>query len=260
MTSCDAKYCCAAALGRSSGMNSRSVVRPSLVVCCANLRLLVGVLQEHVVCHKEFQTSAGIRAGQQYRRLSHISKCPRQITREGATRAAQSRMQLYCLKEGNMDQFEEAVLKYLCGPPERFVSAQFNIPYDGFKGGSCPDFLVLDFGDATVYVVEITSAADTKNVQGRIAERKTRWLSPLREHFSKLSPIFSEWDYHVTVFVRDEELQNAQKRLSDQPDVSVISLDRVVFSWRWEWRGSRPSNPLREPDKAAKVHTQKLGS
>ena len=148
-----------------------------------------------------------------------------------------------------MDMFEEAVLRYLCGPPERFVSAQFNIPWDGSKGGSCPDFLVLDFADNTVYVVEVTSAADKSNVLSRVDKRETRWFAPLRQHFSRLSPIFTEWDYHVTVFVRNEECDAAQKRLNDLRDVSVISLDTVVFSWRWKWKGSRPSNPLREPSK-----------
>lgn len=151
-----------------------------------------------------------------------------------------------------MDLFEEAVLRYLCGPPERFVSAQFNIPYDGSKGGSCPDFLVLDFSGSTVYVVEVTSAADKKNILSRVDERETRWFAPLRGHFSKLSPIFAEWDYHVTVFVRKEECDAARKRLHEFPDVSVFSLDEVVFSWNWNWQGGRPSNPLRETSKIGK--------
>ncbi|HNK15932.1 MAG TPA: hypothetical protein PLZ20_15285 [Nitrospira sp.] len=150
-----------------------------------------------------------------------------------------------------MDQFEEAVLNYLCGPPERFVSVQFTIPHSDSDGGSCPDFLVLDYSDSTVYVVEVTAAADSKGVQGRIIERETRWLSPLRRHFNKLSSTFLTWDYHVTVFVRDEEFAIAQKRLSDFRDVSVIPLGKVVFSWQWDWQGSRPSNPLREPGKVS---------
>lgn len=151
-----------------------------------------------------------------------------------------------------MNQFEEAVLNYICGSPDRFVNAQLTIPYDGFKGGSCPDFIVLDFGDRCVYVIEITSASNTKDIHAKIAERKTRWLIPLQEHLAKLRPIFSNWDYHVTVFIRGEECENAQKRLSDQQDVSVVSLDSVVFPWRWKWENSRPVNPLREPGKERK--------
>lgn len=159
-----------------------------------------------------------------------------------------------------MDQFEEAVLSYLCGPPERFVNAQFTIPNVGFKGGSCPDFVVLDFSDRTVYVVEVTSASDTKNLYGKICERETRWLFPLREHFTNLNQIFSEWDYHVTVCVRKEEYGALRNKLREVRDVSVISLDKVVFSWEWDWQGSRPSNPLREPEKIARVHPPNINS
>ena len=153
-----------------------------------------------------------------------------------------------------MDQFEQAVLNYLCGPPERFGNAQFTIPYADLKGGSCPDFVVLDFQDKTVYVVEVTSAADSKAILGRIVEREARWFSPLRDHLVKLNTMFQNWDYHVTIFVRPEESGNAQEKLHDLRDVSVISLNDVVFSWQWKWQGSRPSNPLREPGKSGKVH------
>jgi len=153
-----------------------------------------------------------------------------------------------------MDQFEQAVLNYLCGPPERFVNAQFTIPYADLKGGSCPDFVVLDFRDKTVYVVEVTSAADSKAIRGRIVERETRWFSPIRDHLSKLSVVFQSWDYHVTIFVRPEETGNAREKLHDLFDVSVISLNDVVFSWQWKWEESRPSNPLREPGKRGEVY------
>lgn len=159
-----------------------------------------------------------------------------------------------------MDQFEEAVLNYLCGPPERFVNPQFSIPYADFKGGSCPDFVALDFRDQTVYVVEVTSAGDSKAIRGKIVERNTRWFSPLREHLNRLGPIFHDWDYHVSLFVRDEEWENAKKKLQDLPDVSVISLKKVVFSWDWDWQGSRPDNPLREAGKLHRVHPSAVTS
>jgi hypothetical protein len=49
-----------------------------------------------------------------------------------------------------VDQFEQAVLAYVCGQPDRFASWQFSIAWDGLRGGSCPDFVVLDYGDQTV--------------------------------------------------------------------------------------------------------------
>ena len=133
-----------------------------------------------------------------------------------------------------MEKFEESVLDYICGRPERFVNAQCEIPYDGFRGGSCPDFVVIDFADRTFYVVEVTVAAAVKRLVERVREREKRWLSPLREHFGRLAPIFREpsWEFHVTIFVRSEELKPARQTFAGDGDVSVLSLDETVFSWR----------------------------
>ncbi len=154
-----------------------------------------------------------------------------------------------------MDHMEEAVLSYLCGRPERFVNPQFTIPYADLKGGSCPDFVVLDFVDTTVYVAEVTIASESKGVMRRVAERATRWFEPLRSHFGKLNPIFANWDYHVTLFLRQEEVEKARAAAAAFPDVSIISLDDIVFSWRWKWQvDGVPDNPLRHPTKGARVH------
>jgi len=148
-----------------------------------------------------------------------------------------------------MDLFEEAALAYLCGPAQRFVNAQFNIPYEGFKGGSCPDFVAVDFSDNTVYVVEVTQSADTKAVLERVANREGRWLVPLRNHFRNLNSLFKDWDLHVIVFVRDEVAKATERAVEQFADVSVISLDKVMFPWRWDWKKGPPSNPLRAPEK-----------
>jgi hypothetical protein len=150
-----------------------------------------------------------------------------------------------------MEKFEEGVLEYICGRPDRFVSTQFEIPYDGVGGGSCPDFVVVDYGDHTIYVVEVTVAAATSSVGSRIREREKRWFIPLRSHFRSLATTFADaiWDYHVSVFVRGEQLGAARRMFAPDPDVSVLSLDDTVFSWRWDWKGGVPANPLREREK-----------
>lgn len=150
-----------------------------------------------------------------------------------------------------MDQYEQAVLDYLCNRPERFVNAQFTIPNAGLTGGCCPDFLALDFADKTVYVVEVTTAANTNDLLGRVRERETRWLTPLRAHFTGLNEVFAGWDFHVTLFIRDEQLRTVKQAIDEFPDVSVISLKAVVFSWNWDWQREPmlPTNPLREPAK-----------
>jgi hypothetical protein len=147
-------------------------------------------------------------------------------------------------------------MTYLCGRPERFVSPQFSIPYADLKGGSCPDFVVLDFADSTVYVAEVTVASDSKKVMHRVIDRTMRWFEPLRSHFRNLNTIFTNWDYHVTLFVRQEEIERARAATASFQDVSIISLDEVVFSWRWKWQlAGVPENPLREQMKRARIHS-----
>jgi hypothetical protein len=110
---------------------------------------------------------------------------------------------------------------------------------------------VLDFADKTVYIVEVTTAANTNDLMGRVREKETRWFTPLRAHFTGLNEVFAGWDYHVTLFVRDEQLRSVKQAIDEFPDVSVISLKTVVFSWNWDWQVDTklPTNTLREPAK-----------
>ena len=144
-----------------------------------------------------------------------------------------------------MDVFEEAVLSYATAPRTRFASPQFEIPWSGLDGGSCPDFVVLDFADITVYVIEVSAAARVGHLMEKLSSRQTRWLAPLRRHFSEAIPALNAWDYHVTAFVRDELVSASRTKAAEWPDVSIISLDKVVLPWHWAWDGQRAINPLR---------------
>jgi hypothetical protein len=155
-----------------------------------------------------------------------------------------------------MNQYEQALMEYICGQPDRFLNAQFTIPYEGETGGSCPDFLALDFSETTAYVVEVTATADCKGLIGRVREREARWFTPLRKHLCGLVPPLRDWDLHVTLFVRDEQVANAEGAVRDFLDVSVIPLSRALFSWNWDWQVDTglPRNALRSDGKRDRVH------
>jgi hypothetical protein len=155
-----------------------------------------------------------------------------------------------------MDQYEQAVMEYICGRPDRFLNAQFAIPYEDKSGGSCPDFLALDFSETTAHVVEVTATADCKGLISRVRERETRWFGPLRKHLLGLIPPLRGWDLHVTLFVRDEQVANAERAVLDFPDVSVIPISRALFSWNWDWLADTglPRNALRSDTKRKRVH------
>ncbi|MBF0227926.1 MAG: hypothetical protein HQK76_20985 [Desulfobacterales bacterium] len=143
-----------------------------------------------------------------------------------------------------MDIFEDAVLTYISAAPGRFVSPQFTIAYENGIGGSCPDFVVLDFQSSTIYVAEVTVATNPATIFSRVLERETRWFAPLRNDISKLGAVFTSWKYRVTLFIREEVCDSLRKKTAKMPDVSVISLDTVVFPWRWHWQGQVAVNPL----------------
>jgi hypothetical protein len=154
-----------------------------------------------------------------------------------------------------VDQYEQAVLDYICGRADRFLNWQFAIPYDGEGGGSCPDFLVLDFRETTAYVVEVTGTADCRGLIGRVRERETRWLSAIKKQLRGLNPSLVGWDLHVTLFVRDEQVVNAERAVQQFQDVSVIPLSKALFSWNWDWQANgSPINTLRHAAKTGRVH------
>jgi len=143
-----------------------------------------------------------------------------------------------------MEYFETAVLAYLTAPPNRFVSPQFALPSKDGQGGSCPDFVVLDFGVSTIYVVEVTTSADPRNLLSRIREKDKRYLTPLRRHMSSISESFAGWKYRLTLFVRDEVCRQIQEAVGNESDVFVVSLEKVVFPWRWDWQEGSAVNRL----------------
>jgi len=125
-----------------------------------------------------------------------------------------------------MDFYEEAVLYYIASSSKRFINPQFNLAYDSKKdiGGSLPDFVVLDFEDRTVYIIEVTKAYDIKNLLSKVSEREKRWILPIKE---TIDSNFSEWDYHVTLFLREDRVKHARDKLAKNIDVSVISLKNI---------------------------------
>jgi Holliday junction resolvase-like predicted endonuclease len=126
-----------------------------------------------------------------------------------------------------MDIYEEAVLNYITSSNNRFVNPQFNIEWDEINkiGGSLPDFVVLDFEKKTIYIVEVTKAYDIKNLLLKVEQRRERWIEPIKK---SLNDFFENWEFHVTLFLRDERVEYAiNKTKKYNKEVSVISLKKI---------------------------------
>lgn len=144
-----------------------------------------------------------------------------------------------------MDRYEEAVMDYITGSGQRFVNPQFSIPYKDGQGGSLPDYVVIDYEDKTIYVVEVTKAWDTSTLLERVEQRESRWFLPLKGHLEGLSNEFCNWELRVTLFVRKDRNEYVRNKIANQDDVAVFSIEDISFPYSWEWEGNEPKNPLK---------------
>ena len=138
-----------------------------------------------------------------------------------------------------MDIYEQAVLEYISAPLWRFVNPQMALP-----GDSCPDFVVLDFKLATIYIVEVTTASNIKSHLEKINQREQRWYQPLRMLVKthRETPL-NLWKYRTAFFVREDVYANAKSALGNCEDVSVLSVENAFQGWKWRW-GEEEMNPL----------------
>ena len=141
-----------------------------------------------------------------------------------------------------MEFFEEAVMAYISASPGRFVKHQYDLKYKDGLGGSCPDFVVIDYIKKTIYVVEVTTSSDASTIISRVRERETRWFIPLKKEMSQWNELFAEWNYRVTLFVRKELENKIQNECIN--DVSVINFEKIIFPWNWKWKEQPTLNPL----------------
>ena len=144
-----------------------------------------------------------------------------------------------------MDKYEESVLEYITAETHRFVNPQFDIQYQDKEGGSCPDFVVIDYKDKTIYIVEVSIASNISGLIEKVKERQVRWISPIKNHFYELNHEFKKWDYRITIFVRDTNKNQFQSKFDSSPDVSVKSIEDISFPHLWIWNGNKPNNSLR---------------
>jgi hypothetical protein len=140
-------------------------------------------------------------------------------------------------KRIRMDSLEGAIAIYLTMDGKVFIAPQFNIKWEMNEGGSCPDFVALDFSCNEVVVVEVTAAADLKPLAKRIAERESRWFSPIRKRLKEANIITSDWRVRFLGFVRQGADNKISKNFVGLHDVSFAALEDSMIPWiYWENR------------------------
>ncbi|GEO18723.1 hypothetical protein [Microvirga aerophila] len=140
-----------------------------------------------------------------------------------------------------MHIFENLVEQFLTVDGRVFVSPQHDIAWDSDlnEGGSSPDFVALDFRPTPqeVVIVEVTTGAALEGIFKRIANRETRWYSPLKKKLVKDRVIDDSWAFRFLGFVRRPNIEEAQQKFAAHSDVRFYSLEDAAFSYAyWDSR------------------------
>ncbi len=132
-------------------------------------------------------------------------------------------------------QIESLVELYLTRGGKVFVSPQYDVSYDreARDGGSCPDIVALDMEHREVVVVEISAAANLSSLFNKVAERDTRWFTPIQRKLEKDRVIDSAWKIRFLGFVREALVDGANKKFADAADVYFFALEKAAFSFAY---------------------------
>ena len=134
---------------------------------------------------------------------------------------------------------ERSVATYLAVGGQVFIASQYDVEFDSESGdgGTCPDFVALDFGRREVVVVEVTAAADWRKLADRVKRRETAWYRPIRRQLQKLNVIDDSWPVRFLGFVCDFNVNAAKSAFASDSDVTFCAIEEATFPWRyWEER------------------------
>ena len=136
-----------------------------------------------------------------------------------------------------MDGTESDIATYLTIDGQVFIAPQFDIKWEMNEGGSCPDFVALDFSCKEVVVVEVTSAADWKPLAKRVQDREIRWFSPVRRRLQQAGVTDANWTIRFLGFVRSAVLKDVRAQFADEQGVTFHAIEEATFLWvYWDER------------------------
>lgn len=136
--------------------------------------------------------------------------------------------------------FEDLVTWKITRDPLVFVNRQYNM-----GGWSCPDIVALNYRNKQIWVVEVSTAADAKDLARKVKDRDKQWFGKLRDLLGGPSStvIDASWSFVIKAFIRQDAVQGFQRILGEPlpKDVEVEILDNIRFPWQWELNSSSSS-------------------
>lgn len=135
-----------------------------------------------------------------------------------------------------MDSVESLIALYLTRGGAVFVVPQFNLAWNELErdGGSCPDFVALDFHERRVIVVEVTSSYALDGLFERIKNRDAGWFKPILRHLHSIQAITSEWNKpRFLGFVRNDRFKTAQAAFDGDQDVTFCRIEDAMMEYSY---------------------------
>lgn len=134
-----------------------------------------------------------------------------------------------------MSNFETDVATYLTIDGQVFIAPQFDIKWEMNEGGTCPDFLALDFSCKDAVIVEVTAAANWHPLERRVSDRKQRWFAPAERRLLERRIITPEWRIRFLGFIRSDHHQYISDAFAGHADVTFYPLEDAIIPWKY-WK------------------------
>ena len=136
---------------------------------------------------------------------------------------------------------EADIATYLTADGQVFLAPQYQVAFDPElkEGGSCPDFVALDFRAREILIVEVTTATDwRRTLLENVRQRQTRWYSPVRRRMQELGILDNSWKgIRFLGFVREENLEKVRAAFASEHDVTFYAIEKATFLWQyWDQR------------------------
>lgn len=133
-----------------------------------------------------------------------------------------------------MDIFETAIMRYIAIDRSTLVIPQYDID----SGWASLDFLGINTKKKIIYIVEVTSAEDTKRLRKKIEQafEPEMHVERLKQQLHKdYGSTYDDWPVRAAVFVRRANRDEFKGRLSPtvRPQVDVFSIEECVFPWEY---------------------------
>jgi hypothetical protein len=126
-----------------------------------------------------------------------------------------------------MNYLEEIAMSHLTKVLKCFIVPQYEILYGKGSVWSCPDFVVLDFTNKKLAVVEVTGGTKTKGLLDKINNRNTQYFDKLIPQLTERGVHIESWDQEIWVYIRSSN----SHLFAGKKNVRCFTFEDIGYTW-----------------------------